>query len=135
MVRQTLAGEASKIVEATANGVASQVRQNYPIGPTGNLVRGVNVTHFEHGKVAAGAIVKSTAKHAWIFEKGTKVRASAGGWATGRGSRKGNRAGNRGAMPEAPEGQKMIPVVVRARRRMFEQLFDLLRRNGFTVGD
>jgi len=132
---EDLAGEASNIVEATANGVAAQVRGNYPIGPTGNLVRGVTVTHFENRKVAAGAIVKSVAKHAWIFERGTKVRSGAGGNERGRGSRRGNRLANRSAMPEAPESQQMVPVVVRYRRRMFEQLFAMLRRHGFTVGD
>lgn len=117
-----LKAEASHIVEATANGVAAQVKQNYPTGKTGNLVRGVTVTHFEGGKVSAGAIVKSVAKHAWLYEHGSKVRR------TGRGA-------NRGQMPEAPESKQMIPIVVRARRRMTEQLIGLLQRNGFTVGD
>ncbi len=119
---EDLAGEASHIIEGVANGVASDVKRHYPIGKTGNLVRGVIVTHFEGSKVAAGAIVKSAAKHAWIFEHGTRQRRNAKG-------------ANRGRMPEAPEGQRMIPVVIRARRRMYELLFDMLRRHGLQVGD
>lgn len=119
---EDLAVEASGIVKATAEGVAAQVKGNYPTGRTGNLVRGVTVTHFENGKVAAGAVVKSTAKHAFIFERGTKPRKTSRGF-------------NRGQMPEAPESQRMIPVVVRFRRRMVDQLIAMMERHGLTVGD
>ena len=55
---EELAGEAANIIEGIANGVASETRRVYPI-QTGRLVGGVKVTHFEHGKVAAGAVVKA----------------------------------------------------------------------------
>jgi hypothetical protein len=119
---EELRSDASHIVEATANGVAADVRRRYPQGETGNLIRGVAVTRVDAGKVAAGAIVKSASKHAHLFERGTNTRR------TGKGA-------NRGRMPEASESQQMIPVVIRARRRMYEQLADLLRRAGFQVGE
>jgi len=132
---ETLAGEASHIVEGAANGAAAEIPRNYPIRdtnlhpgprrkspwfPPGNLARGVRVTHFERGKVAAGAIVKSAAKHAHLFEFGTRQRRT-------------NKGANRGVMPKAPASEAMIPVVIRARKRMYSQLADLLRRVGFQV--
>jgi hypothetical protein len=116
---EELAGEAAHIVEGAANGVASEVRRVYP-SHTGNLIGGVRVTHFEGGKVAAGAIVKSSAKHSHLYEYGTAQRRTAKG-------------ANRGRMPVPNESRRMIPIVVRARRRMYAQLADLLRRNGFVV--
>lgn len=130
-----LTGEASHIVEGIANGVASRARQVYPYGPTGNLIGGVRVTHFEGGKVTAGAVVKSSARHAHLYEWGTKKpRKGRGGYGKGEGSRSNGKLANRGRMPEAPEARAFIPIVVNARRRMFEQLEDLLRRNGLIVG-
>ena len=114
-----LAGEASHIVEGAANGAASEVRRVYP-SHTGRLIAGVRVTNFEGGKVAAGAIVKSSARHSHLFEFGTKSRRTAKGW-------------NRGSMPKAQESERSIPIFQRARRRMYLQLADLLRRNGFEV--
>ena len=116
---EELAGEASHIIEGIANGVASETRRVYPI-QTGRLVGGVKVTHFEHGKVAAGAVVKSSAPHSHLYEYGTKSRKTAKGW-------------NRGSMPKADESKRMIPIVVRARKRMYAQLSDLLRRAGFVI--
>lgn len=116
---EDLAGEASHIVEGIANGAAADIRRVYP-SHTGRLIGGVVVTHFEHGKVAAGAIVKSGAPHSHLFEYGTKARR------TGKGA-------NRGTMPKAPESERMVPIVVRARKRMYAQLTDLLRRAGFVI--
>lgn len=114
-----LTGEASHIVEGIANGAASEIRQAYP-SVTGNLISGVQVTRFEHGKVAAGALVKSSARHAHLFEFGTKSRRTSKGW-------------NRGTMPKAPENERMVPIIVKARYRMFGLLADMLRRAGLLV--
>lgn len=116
---QELTGEASHIVEATANGAASDVRRAYP-SKSGRMIGGVQVTHFDGGKVAAGAILKSSAPHAHLFERGTRPRKTAQGWP-------------RGSMPEAPEREQMIPIVVKARRFMYGKLAELLRRAGFHV--
>jgi hypothetical protein len=116
---ETLAGEASHIVEGVANGVASDVRRAYP-SRSGRLIGGVQVTRFETGKVAAGAIVKSAAKHAHLFEYGTA-------------SRRTSKGVNRGRMPKAPQNERMVPIVVRARKRMYSQFAEMLRRIGFVV--
>jgi hypothetical protein len=116
---ETLAGEAAHIVEGAANGAAADVKRRYPI-QSGHLVGGVQVTHFDNGRVAAGAIVKSGAKHSHLYEYGTRRRQTAKG-------------ANRGAMPKASDATAMIPAIVRARKRMYAELADLLRRAGFQV--
>lgn len=116
-----LTGEASHIVEAAANGAATDIKRDYQAKlkheGSGHLVAGVTVTHFESGRFSAGAIVKNTAKHAWMFENGTQARHTAIG-------------ANRGAMPP---GHVFIPVAVRARKAMYTQLADLMTRHGLLV--
>ena len=116
---EELAGEASHIVEGAANGAASQIRRVYPV-KTGAMVSGVVVEHNQQ-KVSASAVVRSKSPHAHLFERGTKARRTAKG-------------ANRGSMPEAPESEKMVPIVIRTRRRMYVELADMLRRIGFHVG-
>lgn len=115
-----LKGEASGIVKGSANGAAAQVKANYKRGKTGDLIDGVVVEYADPGPFAAGAVVKSKAPHAWIYENGTQVRHNA-------------RGANRGAMPAAPPGRAFIPVMIKARRRMYEQLKGVLVRAGLQV--
>jgi hypothetical protein len=61
--------------------------------------------------------VKSTAKHAALFEIGTQARHT-------------NIGANRGSMPP---GKIFVPVVVRKRRAMYERLKELLVRHGAKV--
>lgn len=113
-----LTAEASHIVEATANAAAVEIRSGYAAHVvTGQLQGGVVVTHADAGKYSAGAIVKNTAPHAVIFEHGTRARHT-------------DRGVNRGAMPA---GNVFIPAIVKARRRMYEQLRALLERHGLIV--
>lgn len=112
--------EAQHIVEGAANGAAAQVKGNYARGKTGNLIDGVYVRHSEGSTFGAGAIVVSKAKHAWLYENGTQVRHTQTG-------------ANRGVMPAAPPGRAFIPVMIRERRRMYEQLKGVLERNGLVV--
>jgi hypothetical protein len=112
-----LTSQASRVVEGAANAAAAEAKRNYPRGETGNLIAGVQVTHFDRGKHSAGAIVKNVAKHAHIFENGTQVRQTRSG-------------ANRGAMPP---GHVFIPAVIRARTRMYQELMDLLQRTGLRV--
>jgi hypothetical protein len=119
-LRQLLAdtsatGEAGHIVEATANGAASSIRSSYPVR-TGNLRDHVTVEAQMSG-FSAGAIVINRAKHAAIFENGTQARHTAIG-------------ANRGSMPP---GHVFVPIVIRKRRQMYEQLKDLLTRSGLQV--
>ena len=115
-----LTAEAANIVEATANAAAYEIRSAYPVF-TGNLRDGVLVTKFEKGRYFAGAIVKNTAKHAWIYENGTAARH----YFTDSGARHAT-----GAMPA---GHVFIPIVMKHRRRMYEQFAALLERHGITA--
>ena len=65
----------------------------------------------------AALIVKSTAKHAYIFENGTQVRKNAKG-------------ANRGAMPP---GRVFVPTVIRKRKQMLQELKYLLVQAGLDV--
>ncbi len=115
-----LADEAGAIVLAHADDAKRQIQTAYPEGPTGNLRVGVRVDRSQSSAFAATAIVRSRARHASLFEFGTQARQT--------------RAGkNTGAMPKAPAGQAMLPIVIRVRRRMVEQLIALVRRAGFQV--
>lgn len=116
---EDLAQEAAVIVQAQATEAKAQIQRAYPEGPTGNLRRGVTVEH-NISKASAGSLVKSRAKHSHLFERGTTMRR------TGSGA-------NRGRMPEAPDNQKMVPIVVRRRRAMVSALIDLVRKAGFQV--
>ena len=115
---EELAGEAAHIVEGAANGAAAQIRRVYPV-KTGNLVSGVVIEHNQQ-RVAASAVVRSKSPHAHLFERGTRPRRTAKG-------------ANRGSMPEAPENEKMVPIAIRTRRRMYSELADMLRRIGFVI--
>jgi hypothetical protein len=114
-----LTEEASDIVHRNATAAEQRIAQNYPVGPTGNLRRRVS-TEQAKSRLTATSRVRSRAPHASIFERGTRQRRNAKG-------------ANRGRMPEANENQKMVPVVIRQRRQMVEELKDMVRREGFQV--
>lgn len=128
---EDLATEAEEIVIAHAEGAKREIEAAYPIRatnlhpterrkstwfPPGNLhSRVTSVT--SRSRVTTSAIVKSRAPHAFIFEKGTGNRVTNRGW-------------NRGRMPAAPDAQRMIPKVIRWRRRMVDALKELVLRHG-----
>lgn len=117
---EDLAHEGATIVEANATEAARKTQQGYPQGPTGNLKRRVSVESNGGGRFGVVATVRSRAPHASMFERGTRQRQTRTG-------------ANRGAMPQASEAQRMIPVVIRRRKIMFEALKNLVRRAGFVV--
>lgn len=116
---QALTGEAHAIVVAHAEYAAGEVQRGYPQGPTGNLRRRVTM-EVNTSRFSAGAIVRSRAPHSKIYENGTKVRRT-------------DRGFNRGAMPEPPSANKMIPKVIRHRARMVNALMAMCERNGLIV--
>jgi len=114
-----LTGEASNIVIEAAKATERETKGAYP-HVTGNLQRGVTTTVEAIGRGGVSARVKSNARHAHLFEKGTGVRRTHAG-------------ANRGKMPEAPESQQMIPIAIRARRQMYVKLIDMVQRHGLVV--
>ncbi len=115
-----LQDEAAKIVIAAATSAHQDVKAAYPTGPTGNLKRGVKLTIESQSKLGAKAVVRSNAFHAHLFEKGTRLRKTKAG-------------ANRGRMPEAPDSQQLIPIAIRARRRMVSALIELVQSIGLEV--
>jgi hypothetical protein len=116
----TLKAEAGHIVIAAAEEAKRTVQAAYPQGPTGNLKRGVTMSVESASSFGVAARVKSGAKHAFIFENGTVARQTRAG-------------ANRGRMPKAPDSERMIPIVIRIRRKMTAQLIDLVQKAGFVV--
>jgi hypothetical protein len=133
-----LTGEAKGIVEGAANGAAAEIRAAYPVRatnlqpgprrrtkffPPGNLRARVIVSILGGKGLAArfgvNVVVKNTAPHAWLFERGTQTRQNALG-------------ANRGAMPL---GNVFVPIVIRRRRAMYADLKALVVRHGLTVVD
>lgn len=115
---EDLATEAGDIVLAHAEGAKREVEGGYPTY-RGVLRSRVRVER-NRSKVTTAAIVRSTAPHAFIFERGTVQRRTDKGW-------------NRGRMPAASASQAAIPKFIRWRARMVEALIELVRRAGFEV--
>lgn len=113
-----LTAEASSIVQRAAADHAQDVRGNYQAHRrTGNLANGVRVEARVMGPYGVGMVVKSTAKHAHIFEIGTQARHTDIG-------------ANRGSMPP---GHAFVPPAIRRRRQMYDELIALVRGRGLEV--
>jgi hypothetical protein len=111
-----LTAEAGGIVGNAGEQAKAEIVQRYP-RRTGNLRDHVTTRTVNAGQYRAAVQVRSSARHAHIYEVGTQARH--------------NKLGaNRGSMPP---GNVFVPAVVRQRRQMMERLRDLLVRNGLVV--
>jgi hypothetical protein len=115
----TLRDDAAAIVHKHADDAAASIRDQYPLGNTGNLRAGVRVEVVATGPFGVKVQVRSTAKIAWIYENGTEFTRY-------------TRAGHisRGRMPA---GKVVIPTAIRERGAMFTELVGVLERAGLTV--
>ena len=112
-----LVRESGVIVHAQAEEAARQITAAYASHTrTGNLAGHVRVD-LGGDAVSASARVRSTAKHAYIFERGTGSRRWANGKSTGT----------------MPAGNVFIPIAMSRRRIMTAALVDLIERSGLTV--
>lgn len=112
-----LRDDAQTIIVQRAEAAATEVRQKYP-RRTGDLASKVEVKVLTNaGKFIAGALVRNRSKLAFIFENGTQARHNAIG-------------ANRGSMPP---GNVFVPAMIRSRRRMYEQLREMVKRKGLRV--
>jgi len=126
-----LTHEGTAIVHAHATEAARQIEASYPSSGTGNLKSHV-VIDFESSEVHGLARVRSTAKHAWIFEHGTAQRA----WNGSNTKRKRPWSGarkNTGTMPAHKDTASFVDIAVRRRALMTNALIELVERAGFTV--
>ena len=117
---EELTDDAAQIVVDAAQKVGRDVQAAYPQGATGNLKKGVRTTIESQSGFGARAIVRSTAPHAHLFERGTRLRQT-------------HRGANRGRMPEADESKQMIPIAIRGRRQMVADLIQMVERHGLKV--
>jgi len=121
-----LTTEASRIVEATANAAAVEVRTEYgKHNITGDLQSGVIVTHVDQGKYAAGAILKSSSPLAWLFDNGSQARHYF--------SQSGAKHSTGKMWGQIPPTHIFARTAGRARRLMMEKFIAMLERNGLRV--
>ncbi len=110
-----LAQEAGDVIVETVNTAADEIVAAYP-DRTGHLRGGVKFS-VERSEFGVVGTVKNTAKLAWIFELGSQARHTEIG-------------ANRGSMPP---GHVFVPIVMKRRRRMYDQLKDVLAKAGLEV--
>ena len=111
-----LAGEGANLVEGRANGAALTIRSGYP-ARAGDLRDQLTVEH-TRSRFGARSVVRNTSDHALPFDIGSQA------------NRYTTRGVNRGRMPATPVFSQTMG---RARRAMYGDLADLLRRHGLTV--
>jgi hypothetical protein len=117
-----LADEANIIVQEHAQAAAAAVRAVYASHrDSGDLAEGVVVEINAFGRFGVGVVVRSKAKHAWLFDHGSQARH----YITRRGVQH-----LTGRMPVRPT---FIPTMMRFRRAMYGELGDMLRAHGLIV--
>ena len=108
-----LQAEGTRLRQSESNAAAVEIRTEYgKHRRSGRLQDRVTVQHS-----GMRSTVKSSAPHAHIFENGTQARHTELGAA-------------RGAMPP---GHVFVPIVVRRKRALYEQLIALVKREGLLV--
>lgn len=115
---EELRQEGAAIIDNAAEVTASSLRQSYPVGDTGNLRAGVSVKT-EHTPYGTIGIVTSRSPHAHLWEFGSQNRVTRAGWRRGK----------------SPEHKKegLVPIAQRNRKKMNQQLVELVRKAGFQV--
>lgn len=124
--------QAANIVAFHAESAATDIEAAYPYGPAGrfrkgdpiepgNLKAGMGAVGLSGGRWGINYLVINRAKHAWIYEHGTRARH----YYTVNGIRK-----LVGSMPARPT---FIPRVITWRRRMVDALAAMLERQGLRV--
>jgi hypothetical protein len=118
---EELTEEATEIVTEAAEGAEEAIKTAYGTHyHTGNLVRHVRLERQAASKYGVHYALRSTARHAYLFEVGTKGKI-----------RYTKKHVGRGAMPAA---NIFVPLSIRFRnRKMYPALAEMLERQGFTV--
>jgi len=113
----SLSAAAVPIVHGAAQATFRDISARYPTGGTGNLKQHLQIELRGTDGVSAGARVWNTAKHAYLYERGSGKRH----WFNGK---------NTGTMPAA---NLFIPIAVAHRHAMHRDLTDLVEQAGLTV--
>lgn len=119
-----LKAEGESLVQSTAELAVADIQAGYAAHTiTGDLASHVSTTAVYGNTVGARYLVRSTAKHAWLYENGSQARL----YYTKKGVKH-----YTGRMPRPPI-PVFVPAMRRARRRLDTQLFALLQRHGLRV--
>jgi hypothetical protein len=110
-----LTGEASRIVEGTANAAIVDMRAEYP---PGELRDGLYQSTQSTGPYGVGIVIRNRSGWAWHWDYGTQMRHWVNGKSTGR---------------LWPPHHTFGRTMAQSRRRMYAQLQQLLERHGLRV--
>ena len=112
-----LKGEARHIVDAAANRAEADMKAKYAEHVhSGDLLDHVEQQVTDDSPYGYAIQVKNTAHHAWLFEFGSQARHR-----------------NLKTWGPMPAGHVFIPAMDKNRRWMWDQLSDMLRRQGLDV--
>lgn len=123
---EELRAEAAHIVQGSANAAVVAIKGEYGQHRfTGNLQDHVTITEESAGPFGVKYVVKSTARHAWLFERGSKLRH----YITHNGKKHDTgKMWGRGSPPYT-----VARNASRIRRRMWQELKEMLVRHGATL--
>ena len=113
---ETLGEAAAPRVATAADDAEATIRANYPVR-SGELRKGLQQRIRSDGAAHPRVVLVNDAPHALVYEYGSELRHTATG-------------ASRGRMPAA---HNFVPVVVREKRDMVEDVVDLVEREGLTV--
>ena len=118
-----LAAEAAGYVTGAAQAAQAEVRQVYEAhADSGNLASRLYLST-SSSAFGAGALLKSSAKHAWIFENGSQARH----WASGKAT------GTMWGKTAQPPTHVFVRAMQKHRRRMYDELRGVVERHGLQV--
>jgi hypothetical protein len=122
-----LANEAGVIVQQHAHTAAAAVQAAYAQHrDSGELADGVVVEQADAGRFGVGMVVRSKAKHAWLFDNGSQARHQQSGDSTGV---------MWGAKGAEPPTHVFVKTMMAFRRSMYVELANLLRTHGLIVSE
>jgi hypothetical protein len=122
-----LTNEASGIVSSSVQHAFTEIYNGYPIGPTGNLRRGLKMRLPGEGgsgmrasskALGVNAILYNHAPHAWFYDNGTATRRSS------------TRPGGLGYMKPT---HLFVRTAIKWRTAMYARLVFMLEREGLIV--
>lgn len=78
-----LTDKANEIVLAAAERAKARAYEEYPIGDTGNLRKGLRLRKKREGHVVSATVI-NTSPHSHLYEEGSEMRATSAGASRGR---------------------------------------------------
>lgn len=137
---EAFAEEAGPVVIGAATEAKDELGAAYPVRQTGlrpgphrkspwyapgGLKNRITVRTLSEGRFGAGAVVKNSAPHAWLYDNGSQARH----YVTGSG-----KTHETGAMFEKrPPTHLFVKTVIRKRREMYQALKAMVERSNLTV--